>query len=357
MVRPGEDFGGVPIPPGPEAPPATLPDDIPRTVFRGHGRTEQGEAYSGPAVPILGPGRYYAFSREEAEKFGPEVEEAEFAPKNPLVIRSDEEWKALTKEAGWQFPNPFGLSESQIRQQTDRLQEIARQRGHDAVVVTWGDTTQTDTDRFGNEVKTLRNVFGQPQALLFDEARPAPAAPLTPTTITAAPPPEGPAFPREEPGGVKPKPARRVPRTLAALESLLSEWERLRNARGVSPERKAEAQRLQQDAIARLEGVKQQIQQAQQEGRTVEGPIEFRLRTASGAETTFQLEPDVEGIEGLQARLKGPKAEGKFYSRAPGTAGLVVPEAASPAQEGRAGAPGRRAGHRDRARHRAHCLS
>ena len=175
--RPAER--GVPFK-RPQAQPAILPSDIPRTVFRGSGRTEQGEAYSGPAVPILGPGRYYAFSREAAEKFGPEVKQAEFAPKNPLVIRSDEEWKALTKEAGWKFPNPFGLEEAQIRQQTNRLQEIARQRGHDAVVVIWDDTTRTDIDRHGNKVKTLRNVFGQPQALLFDGGRPTPEAPPVP---------------------------------------------------------------------------------------------------------------------------------------------------------------------------------
>lgn len=118
-----------------------------------------------------------------------------------------------------------------------------------------------------------------------------------------------------------------MPRTPAALESLLSEWERLRFARGVTPERKAEAQRLQQDAINRLEGVKQQLQQAQQAGRAVEGPVEFRLRTASGAEMTFQLEPDVEAIEGLQKRLADTKAAEKFYSRAP--AGLIEPETAS----------------------------
>ena len=67
------------------------------------------------------------------------------------------------------------------------------------------------------------------------------------------------AFGREsrEPVADPPKPARRVPRTPAALNNLLDEWDRLRNARGVSPERKAEAKRLQQDAINRLEGVKQ----------------------------------------------------------------------------------------------------
>lgn len=297
VVKPGEDFGGRPIPPGPESPPATLPDDIPRTVFRGSGRTEQGEAYSGPAVPILGPGRYFAFSREEAQKFGPEVEEAEFTPKNPLIIRSDAEWRALTKEAGWQFPNPFGQSAEVVTLQTEALQGVLRQRGHDAVVVYWDDATQTDTDRFGNEVKTLRTVFGQPQAFQLDEAR----------TVTAAPPPEGATFPRDEPGAVPPKrvrvrpeagtatpeateviepggairiaPVRHAPEegekfgrikfksTRRAIDSYLDEADRLRNARGVSPERKAEARRLQKDAINRLEGVKQQIQQAQLEGR------------------------------------------------------------------------------------------
>ena len=81
------------------------------------------------------------------------------------------------------------------------------------------------------------------------------------------------AFGREsrEPVADPPKPARRVPRTPAALNNLLDEWDRLRNARGVSPERKAEAKRLQQDAINRLEGVKHQVQQAEHEGRAVEG--------------------------------------------------------------------------------------
>jgi len=169
---------------------------------------------------------------------------------------------------------------------------------------------------------------------------PPPTAAPAPGTITAAPPPEGPTFPRDEPGAVPPKLRQRVPRTPAALNNLLDEWDRLRNARGVSPERKAEAKRLQQDAINRLEGVKQQVQQAEHEGRVVEGQVEFRLRTASGAETTFQLEPDIEGIETLQARLKGPKAEGKFYSGAPDTAGLVVPESASPAQDIEQALPG-----------------
>lgn len=140
-------------------------------------------------------------------------------------------------------------------------------------------------------------------------------------TAPAPPPDEGPVFPRDEPGAKPPKLSRRVPRSETALYNLLDEWDRLRNAPGVSPEHKAEAQRLQQDALNRLEDLKQQFFKARREGREVEGPIEFRLRTASGAETVFQIEPDTvfpeDVIEGLQRRLGGRKAEGKFYSRAP----------------------------------------
>ena len=83
---------------------------------------------------MLGPGRYYAFTAEAAKTFGPKTEQIEFAPENPLVIRSDEEWRALTREAGWEFPNPFGLDEAEVSEMTRRLQEVVRGRGHDAVV-------------------------------------------------------------------------------------------------------------------------------------------------------------------------------------------------------------------------------
>ncbi|KKM91616.1 hypothetical protein LCGC14_1226750, partial [marine sediment metagenome] len=177
----GEPFERPQAPVEPEAAPVApeptpaLIEGVPSTVYRGYGRTDKGAVYAGPAEPILGPGRYYAFTPEAAKEFGPETEQIEFAPKNPLVIRSDEEWRALIKEAGWKFPNPFGQELTLVNQDISRLQEIIRARGYDAVV-TWDDTTQTDTDRFGNVIKNLRNVFGQPQAFQFGlEAAPVPA--------------------------------------------------------------------------------------------------------------------------------------------------------------------------------------
>ncbi len=38
-----------------------------------------------------------------------------------LAGRPDDEWRALTREAGWEFPNPFGEDEATVRAATRRL--------------------------------------------------------------------------------------------------------------------------------------------------------------------------------------------------------------------------------------------
>jgi hypothetical protein len=157
------------------------------------------------------------------------------------------------------------------------------------------------------ETGQIRKKFKAPQE---PEAPPA-------ATITAAPPPVGPTFPTNEPGAVPPRQPRRVPRTQRALEKLLDDMVRLRNAPGVSPQRRAEAQRLQQDALNRLEGLRQQIQQAEAEGLALPETVEFKLRTASGSETTFQLVSSVENIDTIMKRLGAKRAEEKFFSEQP----------------------------------------
>ena len=155
--------------------PATVTDpDIPAIFFRGSGRADRGEIYSGPNIPILGPGQYYAFTESDAKEFGPNVEQRPASDlKNPLVIRSDGEWKALTVEAGWEFPNPSGLEPNVVERQVKKLQAIVAARGHDGIIVFWDDSTLSDTDSSGNVIKTLRDVFDKPQAIVFG---PAPAA-------------------------------------------------------------------------------------------------------------------------------------------------------------------------------------
>jgi hypothetical protein len=181
--------------PSPE--PAAVPEyrtqhpDIPTETYRGSGRAEQGSVYNGPAVPILGPGRYAAFDPEVAKTYGPNVEQTPLALKNPLVIRSDQQWRDLTKQAGWQYPNPFGQPPEQIAAQTRALRDLVTSQGHDGVIVHWDDKAPGDMNAQGQSVKLLRSVFGDPQVV--DYARPAKlsegagtAAPTMTTRVTMA---------------------------------------------------------------------------------------------------------------------------------------------------------------------------
>ncbi len=153
---------GAFVEPSPTEGPA-LPPDIPTKIFRGYGREDRGKAYSGVAIPMLGQGRYYSFSRKSAEGFGPNVEEKNIDLKNPLIIRDGKEWKALTKEAGWEFPNPFGLPEETQKANRAALQKILRDRGHDGVIIWWDENSKFDIGPAGENIKLLRNVFGKPQ--------------------------------------------------------------------------------------------------------------------------------------------------------------------------------------------------
>jgi hypothetical protein len=156
-------------------PAAELPAEVPATVFSGYGRPEKGSIYGTIQEPILGGGKYYAFSRQAAEYFGPQIEPlATSGFRNPLVIRSDDEFKALIRAAGWQFPIQSGLPAEQIAREQRAMNELIKRRGHDAVVITWDDLAQGDFDRYGHGIKTLRTAFGEPQIYVPGPARRAP---------------------------------------------------------------------------------------------------------------------------------------------------------------------------------------
>lgn len=144
------------------------PSDVPTVVYRGSGRATKGAAYGGVAVPIAGEGRYFAFSREAAKRYGPNIEEVQAPVRNPLVIRSGEEWRTLTREAGWGVPNIFGMAEEKIRDRTQRLKEVVQSKGHDGLIIHWDDSVPYDIDpKTGANIKLLRNVFGEPQVVAY----------------------------------------------------------------------------------------------------------------------------------------------------------------------------------------------
>jgi hypothetical protein len=189
--------------------PLNWPADVPPMVYHGYGRPDQASAYNsdfhGMTTPILGPGRYFAFNKADAGEFGPNVEN-ELAPlKNPVVIRSDADWRNLTEQAGWDFA---GMPQGE---DIENLHYMLLGRGYDGAIVHWDDNTETDKDSRGNWIKLLRNTFGTPQAVDFTRT----AGPAEIAAKAAAPLPE--PEPKPAPtdttpaGGGAPAPAQVAP--------------------------------------------------------------------------------------------------------------------------------------------------
>jgi hypothetical protein len=127
------------------------------TMYQGRGK-DKSQIYSDVQYPVAGQGGYYAPTGAEASKYG-NVVQTKVDLKNPLVITNDDEWRSLTKEAGWQFPNPTGLPEDQVKTQSDNLKKLVQEKGHDGLVV--------NMDKRGDEAKTLRSVFNHDQVVSY----------------------------------------------------------------------------------------------------------------------------------------------------------------------------------------------
>ena len=145
---------------------------------------------------------------------------------NPLVIDDDAQWQALTKTAGWKFPNPFGLPEEQVQRDVAALGDHIRGLGHDGVVVRLSDPAKSD------KTKTMRKVFGADQVAAFDEAQaaapvpPPPTKPVPEVRVGFDEPPLAPG-PRPEGDTTKGQLAgKAVPRTQAELDRALDRFTR-----------------------------------------------------------------------------------------------------------------------------------
>ena len=153
-----------------------------RRMFRGFGRSSKEGVYNEMSAgePILGDGSYYAFNEKGAKQYGPNVEAADVELNNPLVIKSDDQWRALTRKAGWEFPNPTGLPKEKQKAGIAKLRAMVEADGHDGIVIDFDDKEPSDNYK-GNWIKTLRDVFGMAQAVVFKPpgggktAAPAPA--------------------------------------------------------------------------------------------------------------------------------------------------------------------------------------
>lgn len=147
-------------------------------MLRGKG----GSAVSGTGnAAILGKARYttpdetYAreFAQDASGKMVGKVSAEEVYLKNPLVIDSDSQWRALTKRAGWFSPNPTGMPQKDLTKQISALRRIVEADGHDGIIVRIprdyegaGSSMRMGAvdERYG---KTLDRVFGADQIIEF----------------------------------------------------------------------------------------------------------------------------------------------------------------------------------------------
>ena len=145
-------------------------------LVRGSGGTDAKYNDLTAQEPILGPGRYTTPSTKHAQDFGPNITAHKVDLKNPLVIRSDEQWRNLTRGAGWEFPLPVGGDPAVISRDIKFLRKQLEAAGYDGVVV--------DIPKFesgGRKVvdertgKTLDRVFGGNQVLEFNPQEPKPS--------------------------------------------------------------------------------------------------------------------------------------------------------------------------------------
>lgn len=113
------------------------PQQFSQKMFHGSGKTRE-EIYVGAKVPILGEGKYWAFDESGAKNFGDSIETETIVLERPLIIQSDEDWRALTKQAGWKFPNPLGVDEATVTKNTAALKDMVTKAGYDGIIIRVG---------------------------------------------------------------------------------------------------------------------------------------------------------------------------------------------------------------------------
>lgn len=125
-------------------------------MFHGSGKPAS-EIYVGAQVPVLGEGKYWAFSEGEAKNFGDKIETETVSLERPLIIMHDDEWRSLAKQAGWKFPSPVGLDEATMKTNTANLKKLVTDSGYDGIIVYVG----------RSEDGLLKDVFSIDQVVVY----------------------------------------------------------------------------------------------------------------------------------------------------------------------------------------------
>lgn len=141
----------------------------PLKVFQGRGATPE-EVYGadaveqGRAVPLLGPGEYFANTAEEAANYGADVTPHEVTLQKPFVIDSDLTWRKLLKDADAPHldtsSRAFAEHPENVPDDAAAVREYLRSKGYDGVIV-----------RNTEQNKRLQESFGHDQVVRYSDTQ------------------------------------------------------------------------------------------------------------------------------------------------------------------------------------------
>lgn len=261
--------------------------------YRGAGKTAE-EIYTGAQVPVVGKGTYVAATEQDAALYGSNIIRVPVKLNNPLVIRTDEEWRALTQSAGWRNANPVtfaktGEVDAQMAQTSESLKAEVLRRGHDGLVI--------DPSVRGDEAKTLYRVFDHPQVVDYTPRKVIPAEPLK----VAPEPPMAPETPVLEG-----KPAD-FPTLTPEERTRVREYAGVREAISTTDPALASAQKVEeQDAIRSA-----MVSEAIASRKTPKPPILYDAKLDAGrpAEKVARELKELENVLAYPDNIKAPEVD------------------------------------------------
>lgn len=158
-----------PIPePGPTPPVEEEPaPQFAQRLHRGSGASREAvygkdAVEQGRAVPLFGPGRYYAFNEEDAKRYG-EVSAEDVSLRTPFTLTSDKQWFQLLRDADTphldNMSAPFYREPQKVPAATEKLQKYLRNQGYDGIIV--------KLDQDGDRTRRLQAMVGHDQVVAF----------------------------------------------------------------------------------------------------------------------------------------------------------------------------------------------
>jgi hypothetical protein len=140
------------------------------TMYHGKGKTAS-EIYRFIQYPIAGEGSYYAFDKKSASNYGKDITSETVKINNPMVIKDDKDWRNLVVDkVGWKYPNLVGMDDVKAIKDIKALKDYLVSRGYDGLIVSFEKDKEGDVNsRTGNAIKTLLNVFGHDQAVVYNK--------------------------------------------------------------------------------------------------------------------------------------------------------------------------------------------